>query len=80
MTMYDKLLPFAIATALFYGIQLIVQCVKKHKNRKSAPQQNTVSKTAILSQYSDQRLRLNMMAMEAARQMAVSATKSSKEG
>lgn len=75
MTMYDKLLPFAVAIALFYGIQLIVQHVKKRKNRKSMPQKNTVSKAAMLRQYSDQRLRLNMMALEAAREMSVAAAK-----
>lgn len=80
--MYDKLLYFAVAIIIGYSINYLVAYIKKCKRRrpeKAAPQKRPVSeKAAMLCRYSDQCLRLNMMALEAVRELSATAAKGKK--
>ena len=81
--MYDRLLYFAVAVIISYGIYYLPEYIKKRKRRrlepkKTVPQKNPASgKVAMLCRYSGQQLRLNVMALEAMREMSVAAAKSS---
>ena len=59
---------------LSYWINRLEQ--ERQRRRKNA----TTRKRSPDRQFSDERLQLNLMAMEAARQMAAAAAKSSKQG
>lgn len=53
----------------------------KFREKKEARLRKTICEdTVIMSQYADQRLQINLMALDAARQMAASASKSPNYG
>ena len=79
--MPDILLYILLALIVCY-LALVGACFYRKKHRKSRKQPSkkrpVVKTRSPYRQFSDERYRLNLMAMEAARQMAISASKSSK--
>ncbi len=79
----NTLLYVAIALAV---LALAVYKYSKHREakfreKKEARYRKTICEdTVIMSQYADQRLQINLMALDAARQMAASASKSPNYG
>ena len=78
MLMYDVMVYIAVAAILVYCGYRIISRFRKAKHQR--PVQPVSEKLAALCQTTSQQFRLNLMAMEAARQMAASAAKSSKAG
>ena len=75
--------PLYFALALVLGYLALVGVFsfwRKRRKRRKKPSQGctVVEKRSPHRQFSDERLQLNLMAMEAARQMAVVAAKSQK--
>lgn len=76
MVMYDVIGYIAFAAILVYCAYLIIKHVRRKKRRK--PEPPVGEKFIALCQTTSQQFRLNLMAIEAARQMAASAVRSSK--
>jgi len=77
--------PIYIALALTLGYLAVVGILsfrKNHRKHQKRPQKKrpVKAKQPPRRQFSDERFSLNLMAMEAARQMAVAALKSSNGG
>ena len=73
---YDRLVLFAVIVIIGYCIHLIADHLRKHKRRKHVPQQKIMnSRAAMLWQYAGQQLWLNLMAMEAVRELSAAAAK-----
>ena len=77
--MYDKLLSFALVTILAYGIHYLFAHIRKAKCRKAAPEKVKDSKAALLCYYAGQQLHMNLMMLEAARELSAAAAKHPKE-
>ena len=78
--MYEVISYLALICALIYGLYLIIKHLRTMKGQRTAPQEIEASKKVdLLRQRSNQSLCLNLMAMEAARQMAAVAGKRSAE-
>ena len=79
MMFYDLFLYIGLAIAIIYGICLIVKHIRNRKHRNIAPSKKAAnSRAAMLCQYSGQRLRLDVMALEAVREMSAAAAKQPK--
>ena len=76
--MYDKLLYFALATILAYGVHYLFMHIRKAKRQKATPEKATDSRAAMLCRYAGQQLSMNLMMFEAARELSAAAARQPK--